>query len=231
MYWTCRVSFTHSVRVFLFLPWKSKQIGDQVFQSTLDLFVIRRHGMFTSASFKVTHYWPDVDSSGAVSWTPGAPESPNTHYSLTHCLWGKEDGTVPNLQDVSGHVVTVLVYSPSGHPKWLFSSVKKKKKERTWCDVWPSMVSHTWNLCSSFYPSKYTHTACSAKWTNTDTANAAAPGELPCSRVSPQAQFILLRQTYAPSLSCNLRRSWRAPLQKSNSVSILHGPQALWLVC
>ncbi len=165
---------------------------------------------------------------------PGPLELQNhqtlTTVSLTVC-GGREDGTVPNLQDVSGHVVNVLVYSPSGHPKWLFSSVKEKKKERTWCDVWPSMVSHTWNLCSSFYPSKCTHTACSAKWTNTHTANAAAPGELPCSRVSPQAQFILLRQTYAPSLSCNLRRSWRAPLQKSNSVSILHGPQALWLVC
>ncbi len=23
-------------------------------------------------------------------------------------------------------------------------------------DVWPSMVSHTWNLCSAFNPSKYT---------------------------------------------------------------------------
>ncbi len=39
-----------------------------------------------------------------------------------------------------------------------------------WSDVWPSMVTHTWNLCSAFNPSKCTHTRSKA-------ANAAAPGE------------------------------------------------------
>ncbi len=38
-----------------------------------------------------------------------------------------------------------------------------------WSDVWPSMVTHTWNLCSAFNPSKCTHTRSKA-------ANAAAPG-------------------------------------------------------
>uniref|UniRef100_A0A671T568 glutaminase n=1 Tax=Sinocyclocheilus anshuiensis TaxID=1608454 RepID=A0A671T568_9TELE len=32
------------------------------------------------------------------------------------------------------------------------------EKDRTGCDVWPSMVSHSWNLCSAFNPSKCTHT-------------------------------------------------------------------------
>ncbi len=33
------------------------------------------------------------------------------------------------------------------------SSRKGKEWERKGHDVWPSMVSHTWNLCSSFNPS------------------------------------------------------------------------------
>ncbi len=42
--------------------------------------------------------------------------------------------------------------------------------------VWPSMVTHTWNLCSAFNPSKCTHTVVNIhleQWA----ANAAAPGE------------------------------------------------------
>ncbi len=35
-----------------------------------------------------------------------------------------------------------------------FLTLLKKEKERKGCDVWPSMVSHTWNLCSAFNPSK-----------------------------------------------------------------------------
>ncbi len=36
-------------------------------------------------------------------------------------------------------------------------------------DVWPSMVTHTWNLCSAFNPSKCTHTAVNTHtlWTHT----------------------------------------------------------------
>ncbi len=42
--------------------------------------------------------------------------------------------------------------------------------------VWPSMVTHTWNLCSAFNPSKCTHTVVNMhleQWA----ANAVAPGE------------------------------------------------------
>ncbi len=42
--------------------------------------------------------------------------------------------------------------------------------------VWPSMVTHTWNLCSAFNPSKCTHTVVNIhleQWA----ANAAAPGD------------------------------------------------------
>ncbi len=42
--------------------------------------------------------------------------------------------------------------------------------------VWPSMVTHTWNLCSAFNPYKCTHTVVNIhleQWA----ANAAAPGE------------------------------------------------------
>ncbi len=42
--------------------------------------------------------------------------------------------------------------------------------------MWPSMVTHTQNLCSAFNPSKCTHTVVNIhleQWA----ANAAAPGE------------------------------------------------------
>ncbi len=40
--------------------------------------------------------------------------------------------------------------------------------------MWPSMVTHTWNLCSAFNPSKCTH---SSEHLEQWAANAAAPGE------------------------------------------------------
>ncbi len=39
----------------------------------------------------------------------------------------------------------------------------KVKVKVTWHDMWPSMVTHTQNLCSAFNPSKCTHTP----WTHT----------------------------------------------------------------
>ncbi len=42
--------------------------------------------------------------------------------------------------------------------------------------MWPSMVTHTWNLCSAFNPSKCTHTVVNIhleQWA----ANAVEPGE------------------------------------------------------
>ncbi len=47
--------------------------------------------------------------------------------------------------------------------------------------MWPSMVSHTRNLCSAFNPSKCTHTVVNTHTVNTHpeqwAANAAAPWE------------------------------------------------------
>ncbi len=49
------------------------------------------------------------------------------------------------------------------------SSEKEKQGEddkinnKKWSDMWPSMVTYTWNLCSAFNPSKCTHTP----WTHT----------------------------------------------------------------
>ncbi len=54
-----------------------------------------------------------------------------------------------------------------GHPRRLrqellnpiFSQMPTEfKRKRKGCDVWPSNVSHIWNLCSAFHPSKCTHT-------------------------------------------------------------------------
>ncbi len=43
------------------------------------------------------------------------------------------------------------------------------KVQWKWSDVWPSMVTHSWNLCSAFNPSKCTHTAVNTHtpWTHT----------------------------------------------------------------
>ncbi len=70
-------------------------------------------------------------------------------------------------------------------PRWLsnifkvsirFTPLKpliwKKGKERKGCDVWPSMVTHTRNLCSAFNPSNCTHTA-----VKSENTHAAVPGE------------------------------------------------------
>ncbi len=45
--------------------------------------------------------------------------------------------------------------------------------------MWPSMVTHTRNLCSAFNPSKCTHTA----------VNTHSGCSVPCSRVSPQSWY------------------------------------------
>ncbi len=62
--------------------------------------------------------------------------------------------------------------------------------------MWPSMVTHTWNLCSAFNPSKCTHTAVNTHHEHTSGAVGsqccgarAAVGDLvPCSRVSPHIE-------------------------------------------
>ncbi len=51
-----------------------------------------------------------------------------------------------------------------------------KERKRKGGDLWPSMVTHTWNLCSAFNPSKCTLTAVNThpeQWE----ASVAAPGE------------------------------------------------------
>ncbi len=61
-------------------------------------------------------------------------------------------------------------------------------------EVWPSMVTHTWNLCSAFNPSKCTHTHSSehtpgAVGSQCCGARGAVGGSVPCSRVSPQSWY------------------------------------------
>ncbi len=47
---------------------------------------------------------------------------------------------------------------------------ERKGKERKGGDLWPIMVSHTWNLCSAFNPSKCTHRAVSSEHTHTQSS-------------------------------------------------------------
>ncbi len=193
MYWTCRVSFTLFSQSFPVPPLKEQtdwwssvsiHIGFICYPPVMACLHPLRSLTIGQMLIPVEPF-------------PGPLELQN-HQTLTHCLWGKAGWDGPESAGCVRSCCECISLFAFGPSKMTFFFSKKKKKERTWRDVWPSMVSHTWNLCSSFYPSKYTHTACSEKWTNTHTANAAAM--LPCSRVSPQAQFILLRRTYTPSL-------------------------------
>ncbi len=60
--------------------------------------------------------------------------------------------------------------------------------QNKWSDVWPSMVTHTLNLCFAFNPSKCTHTAVNTHtpWTHTQSqccgAWGAVGGSVSCSR-------------------------------------------------
>ncbi len=73
-----------------------------------------------------------------------------------------------------------------------------------WSDVWPSMVTHTRNLCSAFNPSKCTHTHCEhtpgAVGSQCCGTQGAVGGSVPCSRVSPQSWYWRWREhwTFTP---------------------------------
>ncbi len=105
-----------------------------------------------------------------------------------------------------------------------------------WREVWPSIVTHTRNLCSAFNPSKYTHTVVN---THTHThrehtpgavgsqycgARGAVGGSLPCSR-APQSWYWRWRErcTFTPPTN-NSCRTWDSNLRlsgyKSDSLSI-----------
>ncbi len=85
--------------------------------------------------------------------------------------------------------------------------------------VWPSMVTHVWNLCFAFNPSKCTHTA-----VNIHLEQWAAGGSVPCSRVSPQSWYVQYCHGYSLPPTYNPCRTWdsnpRPSGYKSNSLSI-----------
>ncbi len=102
--------------------------------------------------------------------------------------------------------------------------------ERKGCDVWPSMATHTWNLCSAFNPSKCTHTAVSSEHTHGAVgsqccgARGAVGGSVPCSRAL-QSWYWGWREcwTFTP-LTYNPCWTWDSNLRpsgyKSNCLSI-----------
>ncbi len=114
-----------------------------------------------------------------------------------------------------------------------------------WSDMWPSMVTHTQNLCSAFNPSKCTHTQ---QWTHTHTVNThsgsqwgAVGGSVPCSRVSPQSWYWRWRggesagYSLPPPATDNCWRTWDSNPQpsgyKSDSLSIRPRlPPHIWYI-
>ncbi len=65
--------------------------------------------------------------------------------------------------------------------------------------VWPSMVTHTQNLCSAFNPSKCTHSSehtPGAVGSQCCGARGAVGGLVPCSRVSPQSWYWRWRECW-----------------------------------
>ncbi len=96
-------------------------------------------------------------------------------------------------------------------------------------DVWPSMATHTRNLCSTFNPSKCPHTAVSSEQTHSVVVcslhTPGAVGLVPCSRVSHQSWFWGWREdwTFTPP-TYNPCRTWDSNPQplgdKSDSLPI-----------
>ncbi len=83
----------------------------------------------------------------------------------------------------------VITTNWSSHENWLVKREETLLEEKNIyiiSDVLSSMVTHTWNWCSAFNPSKCTHTAVSSEQTHTHTVNvhpeqwaaiSPAPGE------------------------------------------------------
>ncbi len=62
------------------------------------------------------------------------------------------------LRGLSFFFRAVSLHSKSNVIIYKYSAKYSTKGKRKGCDVWPSMVTHTLNLCSAFNPSKCTHT-------------------------------------------------------------------------
>ncbi len=112
--------------------------------------------------------------------------------------------------------------------------------------VWPSMVTHTRNLCSAFNPSKCTHTVVNThleQWA----ANVAVPGEQVGVRCLAQGSHLSRgieggeSAGYSPPPTHNPCRTWdsnpRPSGYKSNSLSIRprllmdwSGVDYLWII-
>ncbi len=90
-----------------------------------------------------------------------------------------------------------------------------------WSDVWPSMVTHTRNLCSAFNPSKCTHTAVNTHTPWTHTRSSGQPGEQLGVRCLAQVSH---RHGIEGGESNNSCRTWDSNLwpsgYKSDSLSI-----------
>ncbi len=100
-------------------------------------------------------------------------------------------------------------------------------------DVWPSMVTHTRNLCSAFNPSKCTHGSEHTHREHTPGAvgsqccgaRGAVGGSVPCSRVSSQSWYSRWRESWilTPPTD-NSCRTWdsnpRPSGYKSDSLTI-----------
>ncbi len=100
--------------------------------------------------------------------------------------------------------------------------------------TWPSMVTHTQNLCSAFNPSKCTHTHTVNTHTHTRGSRqsmlrlrGAVGGSVSCSRVSPQSWYWRWRECwlFTPP-TYNSCRTWdsnpRPSCYKSDSLSLGH---------
>ncbi len=116
-------------------------------------------------------------------WCQNAPKC-NTIVHIPHGKWAK---TTQCNKDIKMSLFLIMEYLNKCKKKciWLqvfwayicmpkLLSIKSDSKGKG-SGVWPSMVTHTQNLCSAFNPSKCTHTVVNIhleQWA----ANAAAPG-------------------------------------------------------
>ncbi len=119
-----------------------------------------------------------------------------------------------NTDKLNVHQVPFVSTYPQKKVKWCvtmygdpYSEFESEKWK--WRDMWPSMVTHTRNLCSAFNPSKCTNTAVNTHTHREHTPRAvgsqccgtqgAAGGSVPCSR-APQSWYWRWRErwTFTP---------------------------------
>ncbi len=132
-----------------------------------------------------------------IFWVPNQNDFWSIIWHWTNGIW---KFIFANKWHTNYNIITVLYANFGEHkaqefPHMIcFICLYKNSILFFWSDVWPSMVTHTQNVCSAFNPSKCTHTHSSehtpgAMGSQYCGTRGAVGGSVSCSRVSPQSRY------------------------------------------